>query len=156
MRREEKYPETRSFIYYNANPRNRKGGDCAIRAVAAALQQSWEKTVREMTEVGIKYGYVCNDKYTIEKYLEMKGWVKNKQPRHYDNTKYTGKDLCDELSFENKNGEIGNVIANIGGHHIVCIKPTFHGEGIDSRYKIHDIWDSSRGCIGNYWTKNVN
>ena len=36
-----------------------------------------------------------------------------------------------------------NYIAMIGGHHIVAIV----------KAKVCDIWDSTDGCIGNYWTK---
>ena len=34
-------------------------------------------------------------------------------------------------------------IAHIGGHHIIAI--------VDK--KVNDTWDSTDGCIGNYWTK---
>ena len=37
----------------------------------------------------------------------------------------------------------GVCVANLGGNHTVCIK-----DG-----KVLDIWDSSGGCIGNYWIK---
>ena len=53
-----KYPSTSTFRFYNANPKNRIGGDCVIRAICTALNQSWEQTVREMTELGIKEGRV--------------------------------------------------------------------------------------------------
>lgn len=136
-KRQEKYPDTSVFHYYNANPKSKIGGDCVIRAICTALNQSWEQTVRELTEVGIKYGYVLNDKHTYERYLKEKGWVKHKQPRKEDNTKYTGFEFCKIFSVKNK-----NIIAHIGSHHIVAI---ING-------KINDIWDSSEGCIGNYWT----
>lgn len=138
--RREKYPDTKTFAYYNANPKNRMGGDCVIRAVCTALEQSWEQTVRELTEVGIKYGFVVNDKNTYSKYLEQKGWVKNKQPKKANGTKYTGEEFCKKIADKNK-----NYVANIGGHHVVCIK----------NGKVHDIWDSTDGCIGNYWVKEV-
>lgn len=137
MKRQDKYPETSTFHYYNANPKNKIGGDCVVRAICTALNQSWEQTVRELTETGIKYGYVLNDKHAYEKYLEAKGWVKHKQPRKADNTKYTGAEFCKKArSYE-------NYIAHIGGHHIVAI----------IKGKVNDIWDSTEGCIGNYWTK---
>lgn len=41
-------------------------------------------------------------------------------------------------------------IANIGGHHMVCIKET---GGLHGSHKVHDTWNSTDGCIGNYWTK---
>ena len=56
------------------------------------------------------------------------------QPRHDDNTKYTGKQFCDKF---NK----GTYVCYIGGHHITVI--------IDG--KIHDIFDCSDKTIGNFW-----
>ena len=82
-----------------------------------------------MTEVGIKYGYPANDKHTIDKYLKQKGWTKCGQPKYPNGRKYTGKEFCELCK------------ANIGGHHIVAV--------IDGQ--VYDTWDSTDGCIGNYW-----
>ncbi|MGN1456942.1 MAG: hypothetical protein ACI4XP_03185 [Acutalibacteraceae bacterium] len=135
MKRQDKYPETSTFHYFNANPKNRITGDCTIRAICTALEIPYNQVVMEMAELQCKTGY-C-DKKGIEKYLSIKGWVKHSQPRKSDNTKYTGKEFC-EIA---RNYE--NYIAMIGGHHIVAI----------INAKIYDIWDSTDGCIGNYWTK---
>ena len=35
----------------------------------------------------------------------------------------------------------GVCVANLGGNHTVCIKGG----------KVLDIWNSTEGCIGNYW-----
>ena len=65
------------------------------------------------------------------------------------NTKYTGKEMCSILNRDVL--AVGkSIIANIGGHHIVCIKET---EGIHGSFKVFDIWDSTNGCIGNYWVR---
>lgn len=137
MKREEKYPDTRSFHFYNANPKGRTGGDCVVRALCTAMNQPWDVTVRELTELGIELGYVLNDKHTYEKYLTRKGWTKHKQPKKSDNTKYTGKEFTRIIDKK------VNYIARIGGHHIVAI---MNG-------RVNDIWNSTDGCIGNYWTK---
>ena len=142
MTREQKYPSTSTFRFYNANPKNRIGGDCVIRAICTALNQSWEQTVREMTELGIKEGRVLNDQSLFPKYLEKKGWKKMPQPRKDDGTKYTGKEFCREVTQYPFNYP-DRIIANIGGHHTVAI--------IDGR--VWDIWDSTDGCIGNYWVE---
>ena len=68
--------------------------------------------------------------------MELKGWTKMRQPRKRNNTKYTGKEFCEIFK--------GVCVANIGGNHTVCIK----------NGKVYDIWDSTDGCIGNYWVKN--
>lgn len=151
MNRQQKYPDTSTFHFYNANPKNKFGDDCVIRTIATALGQSWEQTVRELTEVGIKYGYVLNDKHTYDRYLKQKGWIKHKQPRKDDNTKYTGQEFCNLLQGKDNikyNLDIlrlqtkGNIIAHIGGNHIVAIV----------NHKVYDTWNSTDGCIGNYWT----
>lgn len=149
MKRQEKYQDTSTFHYFNANPKNKVGDDCVVRAISTALHQSWEQTVRELTEVGIKYGYVLNDPHTYKRYLKDKGWIMQKQPRKEDNTKYTGDEFCKILQKDILS--VGNtVIANIGGQHIVCIKETDDMLGL---HKIHDIWNCTDYCIGNYWIK---
>lgn len=146
-KRQEKYPETRTFHYYNANPKNRITGDCVFRAFALAMEQDYNTTVMEMAELMCKTGYAMNDTKGEEKYLELKGWIKYPQPRKADGTKYTGKEWCKYLQEDiiwGGNGELSKrVIAHIGGNHTVAI--------IDG--KVNDIWDSTDGCVGNYWVK---
>lgn len=147
MKRTEKYRDSDVFHLYNANPRNRIAGDCVIRAISTALQQSWEQTVRELTEVGIKHGLVCNEQACYDKYLKSKGWVKCKQPRKYDNTKYTGKEFCRELvrydSEIYSGDDMLHIVAHIGTHHVVAIMSG----------QVWDTWDSTSGAIGVYWVK---
>lgn len=133
------YPETRTFHYCNANPKNRITGDCTFRAVCTALEQTWEQTVMEMAELSCRTGYAINDKKGIERYLKEKGWTKHSQPRKADNTKYTGAEFCTMIAKKNK-----RYICMIGGHHIVAV--------VDG--KVNDIWDSTVKTIGNYWTKD--
>lgn len=132
--------DTRTFHFYNANPKSKFGGDCVIRAISTALNQSWEDTVREMTEVGITIGYVVNDTHTIEAYLKQKGWIKQKQPKRANGTKYTGSEFC---KMQKSKGNTQTFIANIGSGHIVAIVNN----------KVYDIWNSSHRCLGNYWVK---
>ncbi len=131
-----KIPEnTTTFEFYNANPKGKRTTDCVTRAVSAALGQSYEQTTRELLDMWSKTGYEMTDVKCFGKYLELKGWKKQNQPRKSDNTKYTGKDFAKIFN--------GVCVANIGGHHTVCIK----------NGKLLDIWDSTNGCIGNYWVK---
>ena len=134
--RQEKYPDTSTFTYYNANPKNRLTCDCVVRAICTALDEPYERVLREMIEVQIETGYEYTDVKAMDKYLKSKGWNKMKQPRKSDNTKYTGFEFCKIYK--------GTCVANIGGHHTVCIK----------NGKVYDTWDSTDGCIGNYWVKN--
>lgn len=60
MTRQEKYPETPTFHYHQANPHNRINGDCVIRAISVFLGISWTECVKEMTECGLKKGLILN------------------------------------------------------------------------------------------------
>ena len=144
--REEKYPNTEVFQYYNRNPKNRLTSDCVIRAISTGLDIPYNQVVMEMAQMQCDTGYDDASPQLIDKYLKSRGWVKQKQPRKDDNTKYTGKEFCLELQnniwYDDVNAQ-HKIIANIGGHHIVAI----------IKGKIHDTWNSSRGCIGNIWVK---
>lgn len=144
------YNDTEVFHFHNANPKGKRTTDCVTRALSTALEIPYETVVRELAELQIKTGYDSADSTLYGKYLKSKGWVKHRQPRCYDNTKYTGKAFCCEI----RAGYGGNfpeleyqrIIAHIGGHHIVAI---VNG-------KVWDTWDSTDGCIGNYWVKGSN
>lgn len=138
--------ETSTFHFYNANPKENRAADCVIRAIAAATGKTWEEVLKELTEIALKYKLMPNEKKCYDRYLKKLGWKKEKQPRKADNTKYTGSEFCEFLDSADCE-YIDTVIAHIGGHHIVCIK--VH----DLAHKVFDTWNSTSGCIGNYWVK---
>ena len=142
---------TTYFKYYNANPKEKKTGDCVVRALSVAMKKSWDDVLTDLYKYAIKYKQMLNDDALYKKYLKDNGWMMLKQPRTIDNTKYTGIEFCQELQegccFNYDNGIMvdgfSDIIAHIGGHHIVAI--------IDC--KIVDTWNSAKGCIGNIWVK---
>ena len=135
MKRSQKYVDTETFHFHNQNPKGRITGDCAFRAISLATGKPYNECVMEMAKKMCETGYALNDKKGEDAYLKSLGWIKMPQPRKGDNTKYTGEEFCKIFK--------GTCIANIGGHHIVCIK-----DG-----KVWDIWNSTQGTIGNYWIK---
>ena len=160
MNRKDKYPETDTFRYYNANPHNRITGDCVARAIALATEIDYNEVVRLMADYQIKTGFDPRYGSHIDGFMKTLGWVKHKQPKKADGTKYTGDEFCDELNVGffgfDGNPEViypSRVMANIGGHHTVAIIETKDPRTASTQYKVHDIWNSTDGCIGNYWTK---
>lgn len=148
MTRKEKYPNTSTFTFYNANPKNKYTDDCIVRALCTAMEKPYEDVLRDLCELSIKTGKFLD----YDKYLQLNGWTKFSQPRKRDNTKYTGKEFCKKVQNVITRDEVisfshlyncNNIIANIGGHHIVAI---ING-------KVQDIWDSTDGSIGNMWIK---
>jgi hypothetical protein len=145
MTRQEKYPETSTFHYHNQNPHGRITTDCVTRAISTATEIPYNQVVTELAEMQCKTGYDSADAKLYDRYLASKGWIKHKQPRKPDGTKYTGKEWCLQMQedYDWVVGNAKNMIAHIGGHHAVAI--------IDG--KVWDIWDSTGGSIGNYWTE---
>lgn len=127
--------DTRWFHFHNENPKNNRAADCVFRAIATATGQTWEETFKGLCEVAFEKKLAPNETKCYAEYLKRLGWTKWNQPRHFDNTKWTGKEFVES--------EYGTAICHIGGHHISCCK-----EG-----RFWDIWDCTDGTIGNYWTK---
>lgn len=138
MRRQEKYPDTKTFHFFNANPKNRCTGDCVYRALTVATGREWVEMVFLCAAMAVKTGYSPGSKENYGRVLEMLGFQKMKQPRKEDGTKYTGKEFCQRVAKPNM-----KYVANIGGNHVAAI--------VDC--KVWDIWNSTDGCIGNYWVK---
>ena len=155
MKRQDKYPNTETFRYYNANPKNRITGDCRIRAISVACEIPYNQVVMDLAEIQCETGYDQTANQGISILMKRYGWEKQKQPRKPDNTKYTGGEFCEvqsrwvhdkeAIGVEYKDGIIisDRILANIGGHHEVAI--------VDG--KVWDTWNSTDGCVGNYWIK---
>lgn len=135
---------TDTFIYYTLNPKGKSTGDCVIRALGLALDKDWDTILDELVEFSHKYKLMINDPSLYNKYLVANGYVKLKQPKQDDNTKYTGKEFCREFYGKLKGLKI---VAHLGTHHTVAI--------VDG--KVHDTWDSTNGKVGNIWVpSNIN
>ncbi len=145
MTREERNPNTKWFTYNNVNPKNKINGDCVIRAIANAMNKTWDEVNEDLFKYSVKYKTVLNDKHTYEKYLKDNNWIKCKQPRKDNNKRYTGREFVDYLIRVN---DTSNKIMLIGCHHMSSIVYK------NKQLKIEDIWDCSDGCVGNYWQYN--
>lgn len=146
MTRQEKYPDTKTFHFYNANPKGRITGDCRIRAIATATGEKYNNVVLALALIQIATGYDQCANQGIDILMDSLGWKKQKQPRKANGKKYTGKEFCRiQQKGVSENGIVisPRIFCNIGGHHEVAI--------VDG--KVNDIWDSTDGCIGNYWVK---
>ena len=140
MNKEIRMINTECYTYLNLNPKGKFDGDCVIRAIALATNQAWEQTVRDLTELGIKKGLVCNDKKLYPLYLKEKRFIECKEPRDCFNYKMSVKDW---LKGEKLDDII--IVANVGSHHITCIK----------NGSVHDIWNCSTQTMHKYWYKKV-
>lgn len=112
------------YSYYNANPYKIRVGDCVIRAISKALNQSWEDTYIDLTIQGYLMGDLLSSNAVWGAYLKSKGFtrdiVSNDCPECY-----TIEDFCNEHQK--------GVFVIGTGTHAVCV--------VDST--IFDTWNSS-------------
>ena len=135
--RDSRLKSTPFYEYLNLNPRNLLSEDCLIRAVALVTGQSWEQTIRELTELGIKKSRVCNDSKLMPDYLELKGFKAMPEPRDGNNCKMTIKEFLQTYP------DYTDFICFAGSHHVTAVK-----DG-----KVRDIWDSSKTTMHRWWVK---
>lgn len=121
------------YHYYNCNPKHKLTDDCVIRAICSATGDSWEKTLRELTEYCINVGYMLNTPECYGKYLEELGYVKQKQPVYKDGKKMRFKEFVQKFD--------GHAIAHCGKNHVTYVADN----------ATWDIWDVSNEVVGNYW-----
>ena len=115
------------YVEKNVNPKHRKTGDCSTRALVGTLGISYEDAIRLQAEAAIKYCYGITDKEVMESVLRKFGFVKMKQPRKANNTKYRVGEL-DQLLTDKQMQE--GVLVTVAGHH-TCITNGY----------LQDIWD---------------
>ena len=127
------------YVEKNVNPKGRKTGDCSTRALVGTLGISYDEALKLQTEISLKTYYDPTSKQVMEKVLEKFGYVKRRQPRKGDNTKYTVSEMDRILS--KKEMEEG-VLVTVANHH-TCI----------TKGHIQDIWDCGYKTVGNYYVK---
>lgn len=130
------------FTYENLNPKNHRDGDCVIRAIAKATDQTWYKVYQDLVDIGLKYGYMPNSDEVTARYLTSLGWTKMKEPRNCYNRKYMVKDWID-VQLDSEDGLDSKIIASVGSHHLTTIIAG----------KVVDIWNCSRETMHTYWVK---
>lgn len=126
--------DTKYFEYHNENPRGLKSaGDCVVRALAFALNMSWDEVFEELCDIARELKRMPNDDKVFETYLEKRRWFKNPQPRKPDGRKFTVQEFA-------KLHPKATYIIRVASH-LTVVK-----EG-----KIHDTWNCGDCCVGNYW-----
>ena len=113
------------YSYFNPNPiKNKRVGDCVVRAISKALNQPWEDTYIDLTIQGYLMGDLLSSNAVWHAYLKSKGFkrdiISNDCPECY-----TIEDFCNEHPK-------GTYIIGTGTH-AVCVTDS----------TIFDTWNSS-------------
>lgn len=112
------------WVKYNPNPTGRSVGDCAVRAIAKALNTDWETAYTMISENGYAMGDMPSSDSVWGAVLRQHGFYKMAIPNTCPDC-YTAEDFC-------RDNPIGTFVLGFGGHVATVV---------DGR--LFDNWDSS-------------
>ena len=126
-----------------------RSGDCVIRAITLATEQSYKKTWDEILDLSKELGDLPNSDKVATGYLNSLGWTEIKYPKA-QLTRINSDSLKDDRDALKKMPNASDwVIYHIRKHWVACKDDT-----------LFDIWDSRYNSIGDYsrvfrvYTKN--
>ncbi len=125
------------YVSYNANPAEKRVGDCTVRAISRALGQDWETTYTGLALQGYLMCDMPSANAVWGAYLRKKGFRRYIIPEDCPDG-YTVADFAADHPQ-------GTYILAISGH-VVCVE-----DG-----KIYDAWDSSNEIPVYYWERTCN
>lgn len=96
------------WIHFNNNPTSRNVGDCAVRAVAKALDISWEDAYALIAANGYAMGDMPSSDSVWGAVLRQHGFYREAIPNECPDC-YTVKDFC-------KDNPYGTFVLGFGGH----------------------------------------
>ena len=121
------------WIKYNPNPTGRNVGDCAIRAIAKALDIDWENAYMLVVANGYEMGDMPSSDSVWGSVLRQSGFYRKAIPNRCPDC-YTVEDFC-------RDNPAGVFVLGFGGHVATVVDGNLYDSWDSSRY---DSWDSSR------------
>lgn len=119
---------------YNPNPTGRSVGDCAIRAVAKALNMTWEEAYALIAANGFAMGDMPSSNSVWGAVLRQNGFYRSAIESDCPDC-YTAEDFC-------KDHPKGVFVLGFGNHTCCVVDGT-----------IFDSWDSSAEIPQYFWHK---
>lgn len=111
------------FTYYNPNPKQKRVGDCVIRAICKVLDMDWDDVYIQLCLQGFKMKDMASSNSVWGSYLRSRGFLQITIPNTCPDC-FTIRDFC-------KDNPQGTFVAGTGSH-VVAI--------VDGNY--YDAWDS--------------
>ena len=124
-----------SYMKYNPNPIAIRASDCTIRALAKALNISWEEAYIRACVNGFLMGDMPSTGSVWGSVLRQNGFYRYAIPDYLPEN-YSAEDFC-------LDNPIGIYVLDLGGNHVATVV-----DGI-----LYDSWDSSKEIPQYYWYK---
>lgn len=122
------------FIPYNPNPKQARVGDCVIRAICRATDDSWNNVFKELAGFAYALADMPNANHVWGAFLRKKGFTRVAVPDTCPDC-YTVADFARDHTN-------GTYILALPSH-VVTVK--------DGNY--YDTWDSADQTVLYYWTR---
>lgn len=119
---------------YQPNPAGRNVGDCAVRAVAKALDTDWETAYMKLSLAGFQMCDMPSSDSVWGAVLRQNGFTREAIPNSCPEC-FTAEDFC--VSYPK-----GTYVLGFGGH-TACVR-----DGV-----LYDSWDSSKEIPQFFWRK---
>lgn len=119
---------------YNPSPTGRRVGDCAVRAIAKALDIDWEQAYAKIAIDGFLMGDMPSSDSVWGAVLRQNGFSRSVIPNNCPDC-YTAEDFC-------RDNPKGTFVLGFGGH-VATVK-----DGV-----LYDSWDSSKEIPQFVWHK---
>lgn len=126
-----------AWIEYNPNPVGRRVGDCAVRAIAKALETDWETAYAMVATNGYSMGDMPSSDSVWGATLRQNGFYRAGIPNDCPDC-YTAEDFT-------KDHPTGTYVLGFGGH-VATAK-----DG-----NLYDSWDSRNEIPQFYWYRKEN
>jgi len=109
--------------------------DCIVRSVSIVCDEPYKTTFENLMHIGIEVGAYPNHDKVWQKYLEGKGFVKNKMPRPVGKPRGTIK--LQDWNFDG----------------IAAVRNSGHLTAVENGWCI-DTWDCRYRPVNSYWSKD--
>ena len=126
------------FLKVNVNPKKRKTGDCAVRAVCQACNIPYEQAAKELFDEWMRTGYDMTSPRVFAQVLANHGFVKHGKPKKPDGKTYSVGDLIEEI------GEDSILVIQVASHWTVS-----------KACRIIDLWCPVNKSVYGYFAKKA-